>query len=207
MAGGGGSSTCTFSPAGASRQSLISFQKRLSGGRRSMQALGPLGGPLGGVGAGGITLRPRGGLARRHAPRLQLDGTDVTPRSLHDVGFAVADDRQPVANAWELLTGLGAVGVAALPPMGPLGPGVHSAPSTSSGIMVTRDSSIGGTSVFGGLGLGLGPGASVPASSALSVLSVCDPEDLAPSPFVLPRPTSLKVTVETSRKTTDRPTF
>lgn len=88
-----GSSVCTFSPAGCSRQSVISFQKRLSGGRRSAQVLGP------GLGLGSL-LRGRGGLSRRHAPRIAIDGVDVTPRPLNDVGLALgltglADDRHP----------------------------------------------------------------------------------------------------------------
>lgn len=96
------SSVSAFSPTAASRQSVLSFHKRLGGGRRSMQALparppiSPLG-PLGPLGAvGGVALRGglRGGLGRRHAQRLLVDGADVTPRPLLDVAFA--DERPPV---------------------------------------------------------------------------------------------------------------
>lgn len=90
-------------------------------------------------------------------------------------------------------------------PMGPLGPGVHSAPSTTSGIVVTRDSSLGG-SFMGTYGLGLGQGlgglglalqASGPASSALSVLS----DDMPPSLFALQPPyvAALKVCIDGSK--------
>lgn len=72
--------------------------------------------------------------------------------------------------------------------MGPLGVGMHPAPSVTSGLAMTRDSST-GTSLYGLSLAAAGLPSSAAASSALSVMS----DEQAPSMFALPMPSSLKV--------------
>lgn len=77
--------------------------------------------------------------------------------------------------------------------MGPLGVGMHPAPSVTSGLAMTRDSST-GTSLYGLSLAAAGLPSSAAASSALSIMS----DEQAPSMFALPRPSSLKVRYHTA---------